>query len=144
MTSWCHYPLENRSRDYREASLIKPLMEEQWRHVSCRGWTHAILVRVWLDPAFALANYAKGVVLEIPSILKCLQKKIQQFFQGVEPAGIHSGWLRFNLACCYSAAAVQICNKVESQSVVEPVLSTPAFAIQISDSIFWKSGLIPT
>ncbi len=53
----------------RQASFIKLLMAEQQRHVSssCVGdgwnWTHTVLFRVWLNPAFALANYAKGVVL---------------------------------------------------------------------------------
>ncbi len=30
-----------------------------------RNWSHAVLVSVWLDPAFTLANYAKGAVTDL-------------------------------------------------------------------------------
>ena len=50
----------NSGSGIRQASFIKPLMEEQWRHALCfgdgRNWTHAVLVRVWLDTAFTLAK----------------------------------------------------------------------------------------
>ena len=59
-------------RYIRQASFIKPLMTEQRRHVSCVGdggnWTHAIQVRMWLDPAFAFNHSAKGAVTVYQSI----------------------------------------------------------------------------
>ncbi len=49
----------------RQASFVKPLMAEQRRHVSCVGdggnWTHAVKVRMWLDPDFALTTQLRGL-----------------------------------------------------------------------------------
>ncbi len=51
----------------RLASFIELLME---RHVLCVGYggngTHTVQVRLYLDPVFALANYAEGAVSVLP------------------------------------------------------------------------------
>ena len=48
----------------QEASFIKLLMAKQRRHVSRIGdggnWTHAVQVRMWLDPVFALTTRLRG------------------------------------------------------------------------------------
>ena len=57
------------TRACKQASFIKLLMAEQWRHISCVGdgwnWTHTVQVRMWLDTTFAFNHLAKGAVCDI-------------------------------------------------------------------------------